>query len=49
MDNSVRQHTEEPQKPQTRYEQQKELGLKKTLARLAKAEKIREAQKRKAI
>jgi ribosomal protein L17 len=47
MDNSVRQHAKEPQKL-TRYQRQKERMLQKLFARLAKAEKIRESEKRKA-
>jgi hypothetical protein len=47
MDNSVRQHPEVPQKPLTRYAQQKERLLQNLLDRTAKAEKIRKSEKRK--
>jgi hypothetical protein len=46
MDNSVRQHPEEPQKPLTRYQQLKERLLRKVLARIAKAEKSEGSPKR---
>ena len=49
MDNSVRQHTEEPQKPLTRYQQLKERLLQKILARIAKADKSGSPKKEKDI
>jgi hypothetical protein len=49
MGDSGRQEPEQPQKPQTIYEQQKERGLQKLLARIAKAEKTRESEKRKLL